>query len=296
MKCPKCQYITFDSGDRCRNCGYEFSLAASDAAPDLPIHDADAPIGPLTDLSLAAPAARSEPSPEPEPVVPPPVAPAKAPITSSFDLPLFGRGREEAPVVPPTRPPLAVRRPPPASRPAKSRGDADPRPSRDASELFSSEAARGKASNAAAVSGRPQAAPGGARALAGAIDGLLTIAIDAAVLYFTLRLCGLTFAATLTLPLVPLVAFLALLNGGYFTSFVAAGGQTIGKMAAGIRVIPADPDADARARVPFGQAVVRAAASVVSVAPAGLGLLPAFLTPERRALHDRLADTRVVKA
>ena len=31
MKCPKCQYISFDSGDRCRNCGYEFSLAAEAA-------------------------------------------------------------------------------------------------------------------------------------------------------------------------------------------------------------------------------------------------------------------------
>ena len=29
MKCPKCQYISFDSGDRCRNCGYDFSLARS---------------------------------------------------------------------------------------------------------------------------------------------------------------------------------------------------------------------------------------------------------------------------
>ena len=26
MKCPKCGYLGFESGDRCRNCGYEFSL------------------------------------------------------------------------------------------------------------------------------------------------------------------------------------------------------------------------------------------------------------------------------
>ena len=26
MKCPKCRYIGFETGDRCRNCGYEFSL------------------------------------------------------------------------------------------------------------------------------------------------------------------------------------------------------------------------------------------------------------------------------
>ena len=27
MKCPKCGYLGFESGDRCRNCGYDFSLA-----------------------------------------------------------------------------------------------------------------------------------------------------------------------------------------------------------------------------------------------------------------------------
>ena len=33
MRCPKCQYISFESGDRCRNCGYEFSLSV-DNEPD----------------------------------------------------------------------------------------------------------------------------------------------------------------------------------------------------------------------------------------------------------------------
>ncbi len=100
----------------------------------------------------------------------------------------------------------------------------------------------------------------------------------------------------LTLPLAPLVSFLVLLDGGYLSTFVAAGGQTIGKMAAGTRVIPADPAAPASERVSFGQAVVRAAGYLVSALPVGLGFLPAFFGQERRALHDRLADTRVVKA
>ena len=35
MRCPKCSYITFDSGERCRNCGYEFSFTmATGDAPD----------------------------------------------------------------------------------------------------------------------------------------------------------------------------------------------------------------------------------------------------------------------
>ena len=28
MKCPKCGYLGFESGDRCRNCGYDFSLSS----------------------------------------------------------------------------------------------------------------------------------------------------------------------------------------------------------------------------------------------------------------------------
>ena len=28
MKCPKCLYIGFETGERCKNCGYDFSLLA----------------------------------------------------------------------------------------------------------------------------------------------------------------------------------------------------------------------------------------------------------------------------
>ena len=42
MKCPKCQYISFDSGDRCRNCGYDFSLVPD--TPDPSAEDVDLPI------------------------------------------------------------------------------------------------------------------------------------------------------------------------------------------------------------------------------------------------------------
>jgi uncharacterized RDD family membrane protein YckC len=67
-------------------------------------------------------------------------------------------------------------------------------------------------------------------------------------------------------------------------------------MAAGTRVVSADSAARVRERVTFEQAVLRAAASVVSALPLGLGFVPALFGGERRALHDRLADTRVVKA
>jgi uncharacterized RDD family membrane protein YckC len=139
-------------------------------------------------------------------------------------------------------------------------------------------------------------APAGARLLAGLIDLALIGGIDYVVVSLTLKICDLTFAQVLTLPLAPLLSFLVLLNGGYFSTFVAAGGQTIGKMAAGLRVIPADPGAPPSERVSFGQAAVRGAGYVASALPLGLGFLPAFFGQERRALHDRLADTRVVKA
>jgi uncharacterized RDD family membrane protein YckC len=96
---------------------------------------------------------------------------------------------------------------------------------------------------------------------------------------------------------VPLGAFLLLLNGGYFVMFTAATGQTIGKMAAGIRVVGTSADDVINDRVSFGRAVLRTAGYFASLLPAGLGFVPAFFGPrDHRALHDRLADTRVVRA
>ena len=40
MKCPKCDYLGFETGDRCKNCGYDFSLMPIDAADaDLPLRE-----------------------------------------------------------------------------------------------------------------------------------------------------------------------------------------------------------------------------------------------------------------
>ena len=97
----------------------------------------------------------------------------------------------------------------------------------------------------------------------------------------------------------PLAVFLLLLNGGYLAAFTAAGGQTIGKMIAGIRVVAERLDrrrSIAQAAVTLGAAVLRASAYLVSLLPAGLGFAAILLDTEGRALHDRLADTRVVKA
>jgi len=279
MKCPKCQYISFDSGERCRNCGYEFSLSPDLAVDDLPIQNGTEPLGPLDDFSLHE-------------------------SSSTPNLPLF-HGDPDAPLVSPgatPRAPLAVRRPAPAAprprgRREQSRPEPDPEPRLALDTAEFAVVPQRETSPAVDVPepGIP-AAPVGARLLAGLVDLVLLGGIDLTVVYFTLKICELPFAQVLELPAAPLLSFLALLNFGYIATFVAAGGQTIGKMAAGIRVIPADPAAHAAERVTFGHALVRAAGYLISTLPAGLGFVPAFVGRDRRALHDRLADTRVVKA
>jgi uncharacterized RDD family membrane protein YckC len=127
------------------------------------------------------------------------------------------------------------------------------------------------------------------RLAAAAIDHLLLGAIDLAVLYFTLRMAGLTMADLSELPVVPLGVFLLLVKLSYFSAFTAVGGQTIGKMATRIRVVTAEDET-----VDGPLALKRTLAGVASAALFGLGFVPALIGSERRALHDRLTHTRVV--
>lgn len=312
MRCPKCQYISFDNGERCRNCGYDFSLSVDidsvDEPVELAMHDATEADGPLSDFVLndldERPADR-EPHIEgasPQAAV---GDAAPRPITSSFDLPLFKErvAHDDAPLVAPgatPRAPLAVRKTGvAATKPRPRRADPNPRLALETAEMpivpqrsavTSSRAEEATSSDESGALASPVARLGAA-----AIDGLILGSIDATVLYFTLRICELSLAQIGALPLAPLGAFLLLMNGGYFATFVAAGGQTIGKMAAGIRVVRGGSPADRGDRVTLGHAIVRAAGYLASALPAGLGFLPA-LAGDRRALHDRLADTRVVKA
>jgi uncharacterized RDD family membrane protein YckC len=84
------------------------------------------------------------------------------------------------------------------------------------------------------------------------------------------------------------------LCGGYFVLFTAAGGQTIGKMAARVRVVNASGSGPAR--VSFSTAVLRTVACLASVLAVGGGFLMAVANDDRCAFHDRVADTRVVPA
>jgi uncharacterized RDD family membrane protein YckC len=80
-------------------------------------------------------------------------------------------------------------------------------------------------------------------------------------------------------------------NGSYLVAFTA-GGQTLGKMAAGIRVVAAESDST----LDVGRALVRTLVWLVLAVPAGLGFLTALLSRDHRGLHDRFSGTRVVRA
>jgi uncharacterized RDD family membrane protein YckC len=123
------------------------------------------------------------------------------------------------------------------------------------------------------------------------VDGAILLGIDAVVVYLTLQLTGVAWREWFRLPLLPLLGFLALLNGGYLVSFTVAQGQTIGKVLAGIRVV-----SNVGTRVPLASAVLRAGTSVISVLPLGIGCVPVLMSGDRLTLHDRLSGTRVVRA
>ena len=292
MKCPKCGYLGFETGDRCRNCGYDFSLSmliADAVDDDLLIKPEAEEDGARLDFALGKEwdLDRLIGVPESSSLRPPPSAPAD-------EFPLFpiALDSSQSPVATPravTTPPLAVRRATPevprvrprqTSRPVRLEGFAAP-----------TLAGLGLPPIPAADRVPPLAgASPTRRCFAAAIDLLVLGAIDAGVVYFTLRLAGLDFGDIALLPWAPLVSFFLLLNGGYFVTFAGVGGQTIGQMTFGLKVIGDDGTALA-----FGTATLRTLAWLFSVLPLGLGLWFA-LGADHRALHDRLTATRVVRS
>ena len=272
MKCPKCHYLGFRTEERCKNCGYDFSLAVDlPTTQDLPLRGERDPSGPLAEFSLGylfpgSKKADREPS-EPEP---------DTRRTAVGERPLGPRA------------PLSVRRATPEVPKSRSRAVRERSEGPKLSfEWLPGDDSGPEARSAAAAAPASEPAGSRSRLSAALLDGGLLVAVDVTVIYLTLQL---TMVSLGSLSLTPLVMFLSLLNGGYLVVFTVAGGQTLGKMAAGIRVVGVE-----HVRVPVGSAVLRTAAYVLSALPAGLGFLPGFFGRERRALHDYLAGTRVVK-
>lgn len=81
-----------------------------------------------------------------------------------------------------------------------------------------------------------------------------------------------------------------LISGAYFTMFTGIEGQTFGKRLFGIRVLRFDGR-----RVTYTRSLLRYLAYFVSVLSFGVGFLVIGFTPDKRAWHDYLCDTVVVK-
>jgi uncharacterized RDD family membrane protein YckC len=328
MKCPKCAYLGFETGDRCKNCGYDFSLllaaesdpsdvihrASSDELDDVhhasskepdyvfrPPSDDDVSIQVNRDLDpydrwfdsrqepLDAKPAGSSPVVHFVPAIVPEALPLFRPSEDADDEPLI-----KMPAAP--RAPLAVRRTPdtprlravtrPGSRPAAPVLQFAEEPLEVAAGTAETVLRVQTASAGAMMADSSRA---GARIIAAVVDHAILLGIDLGVVYFTVRMAGLSMSEWSVLPLVPMLTFLGLLKISYFYAFTAVGGQTIGKMGVGTCVI-----ADDGAPVDAARAMRRTCAGVLSVFLLGLGFVPA-LFGNRRALHDRLAGTRVVR-
>jgi len=310
MKCPKCGYLGFESVDRCRNCGYDFSLSTASPRLELPELSirVDADPNPLDDLTLidaatamSTAASMSDPGADLDRFLGAPDPQRR----NASDLPLFTRAvPADEPLITrasPPRPPLSVRRATPDIQRARAAAIDQPRPQSldlsldlDAPSLAASTVVspgvRAHREPWPDPRERAETAGVGARLAAVAIDLLILAAIDLVVVYFTLQICGITIDDVDIVPKGPLLAFLLVQNGGYLVAFTA-GGQTLGKMAAGIRVV----SAGAGDSLDLGRALMRTLVWLVLAVPAGLGFLT-LLGRDRRGLHDRFAGTRVVRA
>ena len=296
MKCPTCGYLGFEEVDRCRNCGHSFVDVALPSLPDPTVRLGSDTLGVLGDLPLGA---VSEPilgSPELAPVAPGRAVAVATPRGGSvLELPLFGP--EDSPLIAtpsPPRQPLSVRRATPEQPRPRSQAPRTPTLNWATEEApitptvtWPSEVTgrEGTASPAYPVVDAGVVA----RLTAVLIDVLVLGAIDLIVVYLTMRICGVELPELRILPALPLSTFLAAQNIAYLTAFTA-GGQTLGKMAVGLRVVP---DGD-RASVGLGRALAREVLWLVLALPAGLGFLT-VLGGDHRGLHDRFAGTRVVQ-
>lgn len=255
--------------------------AAPDADPLLPAREPEPP-EPFT--TLAAKSAASTLSGEDE---------GTHSATDPNALPF-----DDAPLLPPraARTPLAVRRTvvevprnrPRTTRPVRMEIPLAFEPAPGPAPLKSSEANALATETVASLMKTPALLE---RVGAGLIDLVLLAALDAAVLVLTLRIAGLqtTWEDLRTIPMVPFVGFLGLLAFGYVASFTVAGGQTIGKMLLKLRVI-----GDDGRPIDAAGGVLRAVGCMLVPATLGLSYVPALFSSDHRALHDRLAGTRVV--
>ena len=87
-----------------------------------------------------------------------------------------------------------------------------------------------------------------------------------------------------------LYVFVYGINILYVTFFIGKYGATLGKMACGLKVVRPD-----RERVSYGRAFARYFAEILSGIILYIGYIMVAFDKEKRALHDHICDTRVIK-
>jgi len=132
------------------------------------------------------------------------------------------------------------------------------------------------------------------RMVAASIDGMIVFALQF-VLGAALGFAGagiLDFNGAGSLNLVMLIElFTYVVSFAYYIVFTGHGGQTPGKMALRIKVIRCNGD-----RIGYGRAAFREIpAKFISGIILGIGYLMIAFDSQKQGLHDRMADTYVIK-
>jgi uncharacterized RDD family membrane protein YckC len=253
-----------------------------------------APLGP-------APVAGQRLVREPEPEPAPARSVAEEPAPSEPELE-YSLGDDTIPFD--AEPPLEVAPPRPRIEPAPARSPLDelPTPSEapepvtrpsaddlyDAAEEDSDwEVELGTPARSASDVERPASI--NERVAAASLDGALLSVLAGVVLYFASRAAQAPVSSLS--PSWPwLTGYLSFLGLVYAACFTGITGQTPGKMWTGLRVVSRSGDAPG-----IAIALLRAATASAGILLACIGLVPMFLDPARRGLHDRIFGTRVIR-
>ncbi|MER3430105.1 MAG: hypothetical protein C4324_03505 [Blastocatellia bacterium] len=128
----------------------------------------------------------------------------------------------------------------------------------------------------------------GTRLLAGMFDALAVAFVTGTILlpavYFNSKLFSIS-------GILAAAAIFGLVYFAYSAFFVWYYGRTLGMQIFGLEVI----DAEANEYPTLHQAAVYSAASLFTLVSLGLGFIPVFLNQERRAAHDLIAGTVLVR-
>jgi uncharacterized RDD family membrane protein YckC len=137
------------------------------------------------------------------------------------------------------------------------------------------------------------------RFLARLIDGVLLAVVGVIIRLPLALMLGLSPRGAGSIAVLPvaigLIGVMTLINIGiavaYEVYFVSTKGATLGKQVLGLKIVRADGGP-----IPLNLAVGRYFAMWISSITLGIGYIIAGFDPEKRALHDRICETRVIHA